>query len=750
MNRLSLLAIVLGGCFGGVAGDAKDDSFGGDQAKSDGLYSTCQLAEVLKFANESTTTIDKLKEAGLSDQAAKSILGHRNGADGQAGTGDDDIFDNLRELDGVNYVGNLALGKLVEEVLPRCEVDLATRKFMDSTTFAGQTSGGWGRDNEEVEVVLGVSGITGQKLRSLLLTKDADGRTLYERIRKSRAMEAFSYGYSMDEMPWDSDTQDVREQLPYVSLTIESGRFEPDPEDGIRKISLGTDLMDDSYFDTPGFSMLSAGLELRARARWDDPTTVRRILVAAKFGTQIDSAGNKTNTKVDVRNDGASAAQIAALDDGVRAGKVDWSGSVLTPVKGIYEQAKEKGFLQDIGMHTGVLIVDPTAHLRSTRSRYHMNETSIDTVRSVYRNAATRITAALAQIDKAQAANAIPAANKAQVDAVEAMGRAILDKTLLAQRISAAGVSVTAATLVLPDAQTQPTTGAALAQNKIIAETISTVFHEFATALDDADRVITNAVDDDFDDYAEAFMAWRKSAEASLKVKQSWDSFVASYTSLSTAANRANSLSQFNVFLTQGQSMAALDDAGWTRLGGYLDKMVLSVAERQIETAGLAATQLWFDQARELWVPASNRAYSNFMIDTTDMVDMLSMQEWNSIPEAERTFTAPLPAAKVFNTVFVNELQVELGSEAAYVARIKELTEKLAANPSDAATKEQLEGAKWVWEQYTGSMKVLTEVKGENVLRKLKNAGAPSTIKWTAPPDSKGNQALKILADRDS
>jgi len=54
-----------------------------------------------------------------------------------------------------------------------------------------------------------------------------------------------------------------------------------------------------------------------------------------------------------------------------------------------------------------------------------------------------------------------------------------------------------------------------------------------------------------------------------------------------------------------------------------------------------------------------------------------------------------------------------------------------------------------VWAQYTGSMKVLTELKGENILGKLKRAGAPAGITWAAPSDSKGNIALKILADRD-
>ena len=54
-----------------------------------------------------------------------------------------------------------------------------------------------------------------------------------------------------------------------------------------------------------------------------------------------------------------------------------------------------------------------------------------------------------------------------------------------------------------------------------------------------------------------------------------------------------------------------------------------------------------------------------------------------------------------------------------------------------------------MWAQYTGAMKVLTELKGENILSRLKRAGAPAGITWAAPADSKGNIALKILTDRD-
>src|SRR5689334_3949641 len=166
MRKLALLVLTVG-CIDG-AGDAKDDSFGGAGAKEDGQYSACQLAEVLKLVNESTSTSDKLQSFGVAENAARAIVKHKNGPDGDAGTGDDDIFDDLNELDAVDFVGNLALGKLVYTVLPRCENDLATRPFIDSTTFTGP-GGGWARDNEEVEVVLGVKGTTGQKLRELLL-----------------------------------------------------------------------------------------------------------------------------------------------------------------------------------------------------------------------------------------------------------------------------------------------------------------------------------------------------------------------------------------------------------------------------------------------------------------------------------------------------------------------------------------------------------------------------------------------------
>ena len=757
MRSVSLLGVLTVGC-SSLAGDGREDSFGGAGAKTDGAFSTCQLAEVLKLVNESTSTADALVGFGLSDDTAREIVAHRAGSDGAVGTADDDVFDDLDELDAVPFVGELALGKLVFAILPRCENDLTTRPFIDDRTFTAPT-GGFPRDNAEVEVVMGVQGITGQRLRALLLQTDNSGRTLYSRIRRNRIMEAFTYNFPLDEMPWDAESQAARERMPLVALTIEPDRFAVNDE-GERELTLGTDLMDDTYYDTHAYSLLGNAVELRGRARWDNATTVRRLLIAAKFGTEIDAEGNKVNTKVDIRTD-SGEDDLPNLDNDVRRGMVAWDGSdePVEPIRGVYEQLKAANVLLDIGAHKGVLLLEPKAHLRSTRSRYHMNEANLTRVREVYANGATRIQNALNVVERARAAGIISAADAPAIDALVAMANGILDRSLIVERVNATApqLGVTVTNLRTPDAMTGVATAGELERDRIVAETIDALYHEFAAALDDADRIITNAVDEDFDDQVDYFRAWRISLDDELARKTTFDTFLASYRGLSTAANRANSIAAFNAFGVQQridgnddfEDFEPLDDAAWTRLEGYIEKAVLTVAERQLETAGLAGRMLWFDQARELWVPDSSRAFSNFMIDTTDMTDMLSHEEWTSIPDAERTFERPLDATKVFHATMVNELQIELGMEEDYVARLRELDAAIAMDPTNAALKEQLEGARFVWAQYTGAMKVLTELKGENILSRLRRAGAPQDIRWAAPPDSKGTIALKILSDRD-
>lgn len=78
-----------------------------------------QVAAILGVAN--TASLEALDvDVGLDKRAAENIVLHRIGPDGLAGTGDDDPFETLAELDGVPYVGESALAKLLTyaETLP--------------------------------------------------------------------------------------------------------------------------------------------------------------------------------------------------------------------------------------------------------------------------------------------------------------------------------------------------------------------------------------------------------------------------------------------------------------------------------------------------------------------------------------------------------------------------------------------------------------------------------------------------------
>ncbi|HIN85264.1 MAG TPA: hypothetical protein EYN06_02205 [Myxococcales bacterium] len=70
--------------------------------------------QVLDMLNHVTTTLTILDiNAALTVTAAKKIMEHRDGIDGEYGTADDDLFDSIKELDDVKYVGQSAVNKIV-------------------------------------------------------------------------------------------------------------------------------------------------------------------------------------------------------------------------------------------------------------------------------------------------------------------------------------------------------------------------------------------------------------------------------------------------------------------------------------------------------------------------------------------------------------------------------------------------------------------------------------------------------------
>lgn len=761
------LATLGAGCGTAGNGDAKDDSFGGNALKADGKYTECQLTEVLKRVNESGSTSEGLRELGLREDAADAIASHRAGPDGDFGTADDDLYDDLAELDAVDFVGTVALDYIVASILDRCEIDLETRPFVNAETFAGTTGGGWSRDSVELEAAMTIGGVTGPNLHSILTATDDRGRTEFSRIAKNRLFEAFTLEYNIDEMPWDSESHAAREGLAYIPLSIESGRYELDETDGSREISLGTDIMDDIYYDTFDYQLLKNDNVLRGRARWDADDVIRRLLIAVKFGAIVDENGIKKAAKMDIRNDGASAEEIASLHNDVMSGTVAWNGSrvPVEPIRELYNVLNETVRLPDIGGHERVMVLDPKVYLRSVRSRYHLNLASAQAMKRIYSNGETRLREAMALAQSAIDSGNLSVESKTAAEAFLAKANGLLDYTLVAARAEAGLHAIDPTLTVTPDVCQPPDRLGATApslsllqQNRVVAETVSALFHELGNDLDAIDRDITFTGNLGFDEYVEMFHLWQESVTPSLRAKRTNHAFLAVYDQI-TAMTDAERNAQIDAFNTYGKAQRGDGNEGfedfdevtpaiWVAFGRHLRFAANKEGQRQMEAAGSMAQALWFEQARETYVPSSNRPYGNFLIDTMDFTDMVTHTEWETIPEADRKISIPLDPAKIFHTTLVNEVQIELGLEKPYMERVAEMKEKLSMGAGTADDQLTHDGALFVFNELNSTILYVSSLKEERVRDRLRRAGAPNTT-WGATEVSKGTLALQILADLD-
>lgn len=771
LQKLSALGVgvfVGTSCVGGGAhedGDEEQASFGGADAKNDDQYSSCELREALAFLNRSTTTEESLRDATFAGlrtarQAAANLVSHRNGADRTLGTADDDLFDDLNEVDAVAYVGPRALERLLDTVAPSCEVDLSSRPFIDATTFAGATGGGWSRDSTELEATFTASGVSGAALRAALLT-ETNGNTTFERIAENDALGAFTYDFPLDEIPWDADTAEIREQLPFIALTIEADRFPADPTTGEREVALGTDINDDIYFDTQQFHLLHRSLILRGRARWDDPTTIRRILIGAKAGSRVDDNGIKRADKIDVRNDAASPVHIASLETDVMRGRTSWGGfdQPAEPVRVVYEALRQANVLPDLQGHEDVLVLHPLAYLRSTRMRLHLNEARLENMRAVHAQGATRMREWVSAAEARLGTGAVSADERTALESFLAVARPVLDGTLLLARVnmalSAEGLAPYASVAELDAARAF--TGAAsmeeASRHRVLAAQIDAAYHDVSEQLDLVDRMLTGTSDDASDVFAEQFVAWVRSHDAALGRKTIMEPYLAYFDAVRADPARREAFNAFGAAQRSAgedefENFVAHDEASFTAMRGYLDLERNKIHQRQIALAGTMANALFFDEARELYVPDSERAWGNFIIDTTDFTDMVSHPEWHAMTDEERRTDRALPAARVFHSTLVNEVQIELGAEADYVDRIRLLTEAIATGTADADDARRLEGARFVFDTYQAALRTIAELKEERVLRQLRRAGVRDAS-WAPAARSKGETAISILADED-
>lgn len=745
-------------------GDGPDASFSIGKADGPaGGYSACQLREVLEVVNESTSTVERLNdEAGLHLRAAKGVFAHRIGEDGISGTGDDDIFDDLKELDDVPYVGPVALKQLSDYVTVRCYPDLEARPIITDKTWSGYTGGGWARDSLEIEATMTVTGMTGQALRALMKEEDANGKTGFAKVRRHKTMEGFSFDYPLDEIPWNSTGHNLREGFEYVSLSIESGRFDIDADEGKRELSLGTDINDDTYYDTIDYDLLASGVQIRGRARWDGIDTVRRLLIAAKFDSEIDEEGLKRAGKIDVRTEGA--AHLATLDNDVRSGKVSWSGgpTPVAPIKAAYDALDNNGLLPDIGDLHKVLVLDPKFHVRSLRSRYHLEETELGSLKRVYDNGLERVRLTNEFAQTALDTGRIEDADRPEVEALIAEGEALIEGTSIRQLAEAellsVDPSVDLSAVVMPGDlnSNRPQNQLELDEQEIVARAAKEAFDRYAADLDDLDRKLTGTSGLKGSKNADMYVDWQRSFGGSLQAKRIVAPFIEVYRGQDTDANRAAALEAFNTYgaeqLAAGNDdfdkFKTLDETLWANLGQHLEYERLRITKRMIEAAGTVAKSMWFDNAREFYVPASRRVTSNFVIDTTDFSEMITDEEWQGMSDDARKPANTIPGDKVFHSTFVNEVQLELTEVKDYIARIDELKALIEGGHDTPENQRLLEGARFVFKAYQDAMRDVATAKKSEIIDRLEDRGATGDLDWEPAAASKGKTGLLILTDK--
>lgn len=107
--HLAPLLFLSGLTFACAVDATDDDALGEDEITS------AETQAVLRLVNDASLKADDFKrEARLTTNAANALVAHRDGADGNPGTADDDPFDTLREIDDVPGIGAAAIRNLLE------------------------------------------------------------------------------------------------------------------------------------------------------------------------------------------------------------------------------------------------------------------------------------------------------------------------------------------------------------------------------------------------------------------------------------------------------------------------------------------------------------------------------------------------------------------------------------------------------------------------------------------------------------
>ncbi|MFQ5603454.1 MAG: hypothetical protein ACE5HS_09330 [bacterium] len=531
-------------------------------------------------------------------------------------------------------------------------------------------------------------------------------------MRRCASCAAFTSGFGWRRMTWDKDSHAIREQFPYVWLTVEPRRYRRREQRLNRRVDFATDMMDDFYFDDDHFTLFCNKYLLRGRKRWDswrcnEAPDIRRLLVATKRIEGVDPDGIKKAYKEDIRLNRVRRRHLRDLVRDIQKGLVDWSRSrrarqrnfrAIFPIRRMYETLQRRGVFSGFtkGNNTHVLDLKPKVFIRSLRSRYHLRETSLRRLEEIRLLGIRRLRTLRNNARMRLRDNTLNPAlqNVAQNFVRKATG--CLNYSLVTSRAQSqlqalrSGRQITRNRVraLRPRRRPRIRRHRELQERRVIAETLNKLYHELAME-----------------------------------------------------ANNSGLLNSISGVSTNGGQF-------WVR---------------QIEAAGSAGLGLWFDQAREHYVPRSGRIVrDDFLIDTLDASGMFTPDAWACISEDQQTHQAQPDINKLFYASLTNEVQIEQGRERAFLRTIDNLKDQIART-SNSGRRQRLQtrltGANFVFGEYRKALIMIAKIKENQILNGIdrevsaaRRAGesAPQCQNWAWKPakQGKGEKAMTLLRQK--
>lgn len=115
MRRITIVAaLALFGCADTAPPPSSDTQAPPSTHQSALADGTPESVGLLTLLNDAATTFEVLDDdVPLDKRAAENLVAHRDGPDGELGTADDDLFDDVAEVDAVTWVGPAAMDALL-------------------------------------------------------------------------------------------------------------------------------------------------------------------------------------------------------------------------------------------------------------------------------------------------------------------------------------------------------------------------------------------------------------------------------------------------------------------------------------------------------------------------------------------------------------------------------------------------------------------------------------------------------------